>query len=184
LGFQIPPIFCISQPCSPPSLKKNLNFFFGFSDPANFLHQPASSKKNLNFFFGFSDPANFRHQPASSAPFSQLAPSKRILVFFLGFQIPPIFCISQLAPEPPALKKNLNFFFGFSDPANFLHQPASSAPFASYRSSLKKNLNFFFGFSDPANFLHKPAMFPSVRPSIRILIFFLGFQIPPIFCIS
>jgi hypothetical protein len=28
----------------------------------------------LKFFFGFSDPANFLHQPASSAPFSQLAP--------------------------------------------------------------------------------------------------------------
>jgi len=47
--------------------------------------------------------------------------TRRILIFFLGFQIPPIFCISQ----PPSLKKNLSFFFGFSDPANFLHQRAT-----------------------------------------------------------
>jgi len=32
-----------------------------------------------------------------SASATYLAPSKRILKFFLGFQIPPIFCISQLA---------------------------------------------------------------------------------------
>jgi hypothetical protein len=67
----------------------------------------------------------------------------------LGFQIPPIFCISQLAPEPPSgssLKQNLNFFVGFSDPANFLHQQLGS--------SLKQNLKNNFGFSDPANFLH------------------------------
>jgi hypothetical protein len=69
---------------------------------------------------------------------------KKNLRIFLGFQIPPIFCISQLSPS----KRILNFFFGFSDPANFLLQPASS---------LKKNLKFFFGFSDPANFLHQPA---------------------------
>ena len=42
------------------SLKKNPKFFFGFSDPANFLHQPASSlKKNPKKKIGFSDPANF-----------------------------------------------------------------------------------------------------------------------------
>jgi muramoyltetrapeptide carboxypeptidase LdcA involved in peptidoglycan recycling len=43
----------------------------------------------------------------------------------LGFQIPPIFCISQLARLGSSLKKNPKFFFGFSDPANFLHQPAT-----------------------------------------------------------
>jgi muramoyltetrapeptide carboxypeptidase LdcA involved in peptidoglycan recycling len=46
------------------TLKKNPKFFLGFSDPANFLHQPASSlKKNPKKKFGFSDPANFLHQP-------------------------------------------------------------------------------------------------------------------------
>jgi hypothetical protein len=126
------------------SVKKNLKFFFGFSDPANFLHQQASSlKKNHNFFFGFSDPANFLHQPASSLKknlkkilcISQRAPSKRILNlfwvfrsrqfsasataasdppkrilnFFLGFQIPPILCISQRAPSKRILKCILGF---------------------------------------------------------------------------
>jgi hypothetical protein len=67
----------------------------------------------------------------------------------LGFQIPPIFCISQLASSGASLKKNLKKIFGFSDPANFLH--------ASSRASLKKNLKKKFGFSDPANFLHQPA---------------------------
>jgi muramoyltetrapeptide carboxypeptidase LdcA involved in peptidoglycan recycling len=42
--------------------RKNPKFFLGFSDPANFLHQPPSSlKKNPKIFFGFSDPANFLH---------------------------------------------------------------------------------------------------------------------------
>jgi hypothetical protein len=45
---------------------------------------------NLNFFFGFSDPANFLHQPAR-----YVAPSNRILKKILGFQIPPIFCIAS-----------------------------------------------------------------------------------------
>ena len=111
------------------SLKKNPAENFGFSDPANNLHQPASSlRKNLKFFFGFSDPTNFLHQPLAPSKkilkkilgfqippticISQLAPSKRILIFFLGFQIPPIFCISQPC-SPPSLKKNLNFFLVF-----------------------------------------------------------------------
>jgi len=96
LGFQIPPIFCITQRALEPPSKRILKKIFGFSDPANFLHQPAS-----------------------------YAPSKRILKKYLGFQIPPIFCISQLASSGASLKKNLKKIFGFSDPANFLHQPAS-----------------------------------------------------------
>jgi hypothetical protein len=72
-----------------------------------------------------------------------LSPDQKILC--TRFQIPPIFCISHL---PSSLKKNPKIFFGFSDPANFLHQPASSLP--------KKNPKKIFGFSDPANFLHQP----------------------------
>ena len=60
--------------------------FFGFSDPANFLHQPASSalKKNPKIFFGFSDPANFLHQPPSSA-------LKKNPKIFFGFSDPANF---------------------------------------------------------------------------------------------
>ena len=125
-------LWCHDDVVVPTNLKKNLpGNLWPYQKFRCTLALQVTKRTNKIEIFGFSDPANFLHQPASSAPFSQLAPSKRILVFFLGFQIPPIFCISQLAPEPPALKKNLNFFFGFSDPANFLHQPASSAPFAS-----------------------------------------------------
>jgi hypothetical protein len=95
----------LHQPVS--SLKKNLNFFFGFSDPANFLHQPdcyRSLKKNLKNFFGFSDPANFLHQPAT-------APSKRILNFFLGFRSRQF---SASASYP--LKKNPANIMGFQIP--------------------------------------------------------------------
>jgi hypothetical protein len=79
------------------------------------ISQRAPSKRILNFFLGFQIPPIFC--------ISQQAPSKRILNFFLGFQIPPIFCISYRRFRSP--KKNLKFFFGLSDPANFLHQPAT-----------------------------------------------------------
>jgi hypothetical protein len=46
---------------------------------------------------------------------SQLPPSNRILKKNLGFQIPPIFCISQLAPS----KRILIFLGGFQIPPIF-----------------------------------------------------------------
>ena len=45
-----------------------------------------------------------------------ISTSKRILNFFLGFQIPPIFCISHLAPPS---KRILKFFLGFQIPPIF-----------------------------------------------------------------
>jgi muramoyltetrapeptide carboxypeptidase LdcA involved in peptidoglycan recycling len=112
-------------------LKKNPKFFFGFSDPANFLHQPPSSsslKKNPKFFWGFSDPANSGKKKILAGKKRHITTGKK----------------KDTIVIPKHLKKNPKFFFGFSNPANFLHQPPSS-------SSLKKNPKFFFGFSDPAN---------------------------------
>ena len=119
-------LWCHDDVVVPTNLKKNLpGNLWPYQKFRCTLALQVTKRTNKIEIFGFSDPANFLHQPASSAPFSQLAPSRRILVFFLGFQIPPIFCITRPASSPPSLNKNLSFFFGFSDPANFLHQPAS-----------------------------------------------------------
>jgi len=142
-----------------------------------------SSKRILKIFLGFQIP------PIFCINHLVVAPTKRILNFFLGFQIPPILEKKKILAGKKRhittgkkkdtivihkhLKKNPKIFFGFSDPANFLHQPPSSSSlkknpkfflgfqippiFCMCISTLKKNPKFFFGFSDPANFLHQPA---------------------------
>jgi hypothetical protein len=141
MGLQIPPTFCISQL---PQKE---------SDPANFLHKPAPSKRIWRKIMGFQIPPTFwlmlqkesggKLWVSRSRQLSASAPSKRIQRKIMGFQIPPTFCISQLpqkesirklwgsrsrqlSASASSLKKNPAENYGFSDPANFLHQPAPS----------------------------------------------------------
>ena len=76
LGFQIPPIFCISQLARAPSKR---------------ILKKAPSKRIRRKFLCF------RVQPIFCI--SQVTRSKRILKKILGFHIPPIFFISHLAPS-------------------------------------------------------------------------------------
>jgi hypothetical protein len=124
-------LWCHDDVVVPTNLKKNLpGNLWPYQKFRCTLALQVTKRTNKIEIFGFSDPANFLHQPASSAPFSQLAPSRRILVFFLGFQIPPIFCITQPVPLHPS-RRILVFFLGFQIPPIFCISQLAPLPLAS-----------------------------------------------------
>ena len=176
LGFQVPPISFISQVTrSKRILKKILGFQI---PPIFFISHLAPLKRILKFFLGFQIPPIFC---------KCISTSKRILKFFWGFQIPPIFCISQLARLGSSLKKNPKNFKKIQ--AGNFHYERKKKKFQSsvwrVRDQLlrpeKKDTGGKFSLRAEKK---KVPVVCLAGPSKRILIFFLGFQIPPIFCIS
>jgi hypothetical protein len=75
----------------------------GFSDPANSGKKKILAGKKRHITTGKKKDTIVIHKHLKKNP-----------KFFLGFQIPPIFCINHLVVAPS--KRILNFFLGFQIP--------------------------------------------------------------------